>query len=55
MLCQRQRQLTGLLLDLVETPEHDPELERKALALLLRTQQIEREFDEPAAADQTSS
>ncbi len=51
VLCQRQRQLTGLLLDLVEAPEHDPELELKALALLLRTRQVERDTDSLSLAD----
>jgi len=37
VLCKRQRQLTGLLLDLFELPDHDRELELWAIALLLRT------------------
>lgn len=43
IMCQRQRQLTQLLLDLVDEPRSTDDLELRALALLLRSRLAERE------------
>lgn len=46
VMCQRQRQLTQLLVDLVETPQAESDIELRALAMLLHTRLAESDLEE---------